>query len=302
MRVSLIGDTTYPNVAFQKISAYHKSKGDTIGLNLPNPDIVYLSCIFSWNKSTMLGKAAFYNSCGIQTITGGSGIDVKSKLDWKIEIQEPDQDLYSHLDYSFGFMTRGCIRKCSFCIVPEKEGHLRFEGFDWVKKDKVIFYDNNFLAFTQHEEILKCISRFGWKVCFNQGLDIRLVTADNAKLLADIDYRSLNFKVPRLYFAFDNRTIEMEQAVRKGVALLVKAGIKPSNLMFYTLYGKESSELAFESLVTRYNILKELGIKCYPMNFRKGDKRYWKCHKFARYVIRRYDEFLTFDQYCEGLK
>ena len=27
-----------------------------------------------------------------------------------------------------GFTTRGCIRNCSFCVVPQKEGKIKVEG------------------------------------------------------------------------------------------------------------------------------------------------------------------------------
>lgn len=41
MRISLIDvDSKIPNLALMKISAYHKQKGDTVGFNLRNPDMV----------------------------------------------------------------------------------------------------------------------------------------------------------------------------------------------------------------------------------------------------------------------
>ncbi|MCL2477843.1 hypothetical protein [Candidatus Bathycorpusculum sp.] len=303
MRVSLIGDTSYPNVAFQKISTFHKCRGDIVGLNLAYPDIVYMSVLFSWNLPIMLGKKAMLESQGKVVNIGGSGYKLESKLPDCIEMCPPDSELYSHLDYSFGFITRGCIRNCEFCIVPKKEGWLKFEGLDWMVKDRCVVYDNNLLAYGGHRDILIAMRQGGQQICFSQGLDIRLVDKVNAGLLSEIKYRSLSFKVPRLYFAYDHDTPIMEQMIRDKVELLVSAGIPAKHLMFYVLYAYESNpQLALDSLQHRYAVLKELGVKCYPMNFRKGDKRYSLCHRFARYVIRRYDQFLTFDQYCEGKK
>jgi hypothetical protein len=303
MRVSLIGDTSYPYIPFQKISSYHKHMGDTIGLDLPNPDLVYMSVMFTWNKPMMMGKKKLLEAQGVPVVIGGSGYDVKSDLLVKFAYQHPDPELYGHLDYCFGFITRGCVRRCSFCIVPQKEGIIRFMGYDWINKPKVVLYDNNLLAYKNHEQVLRYLAQENLKVCFNQGLDIRLITESNAKLLADLDYRSLNFKVPRLYFAFDQYSPQMTMLVKQKIQILNKAGIPSRHLMFYMIYGVEENPLdSFNSLWLRYNVIKRLGAKPYPMNYRRGDRRYRLCHDLARWTIRRYDQFLSFSQYCEGLK
>lgn len=51
MNVLLVNvDSTIPNLALMKISQYHKQKGDNVGFNIENPDMIYISCIFKKNK------------------------------------------------------------------------------------------------------------------------------------------------------------------------------------------------------------------------------------------------------------
>ena len=122
MRISLIDvDSKIPNLALMKISAYHTQKGDTVGFELLNPDRVYTSIIFTKNKGKALNQHLPHK--GIEFMFGGSGINLNSKLPDKIEIIKPDYDLYPS-KYSQGFTTRGCVRKCYFCVVPQKEGTL----------------------------------------------------------------------------------------------------------------------------------------------------------------------------------
>ena len=50
MRVRLVDvDSQIPNLALMQLSSYHKKKGDIVGFDIENPDIVYISCIFTKN-------------------------------------------------------------------------------------------------------------------------------------------------------------------------------------------------------------------------------------------------------------
>ena len=110
----------FPNLVLMKLSAYHKARGDEVYLNFPlcQFDIEYASCVFSWNKrgASKLSQDA---------VIGGSGIDIGAKLPPEVEHIMPDYTLYPNVDFSLGFTSRGCIRKCSWCIVPEKEGSIQ---------------------------------------------------------------------------------------------------------------------------------------------------------------------------------
>ena len=142
-------DSKIPNLAIMKISAYHKLKGDKVGFKTRNPDIVYISCIFSKNLPRAKGIPTMFPKAEVHI--GGPAFRSPNYLPDDIEHIMPDYSLYE-MDYSMGFTTRGCIRNCSFCIVPKIEGKFRehapiseFHNRDF---DKLILLDNNFLAST----------------------------------------------------------------------------------------------------------------------------------------------------------
>lgn len=220
-----------------KISAYHKNRGDWVHLNkgVEDPDKVYISCIFKKNGPQALGIAKFYPKSDVKI--GGSGVNYKT-LPSEIEYIMPDYDLYG-IDYSMGFTSRGCIRKCEFCIVPEKEGRIRanqsIEEFLHPNHKKVVLLDNNLLAAPNHKETLKYLADTRLMVSFTQGNDIRLVNEDNANLLAETKYYDFDFKARMLYFAWD--WMELEDKVERGIQTLKDAGIKGYQLTFYILMG-----------------------------------------------------------------
>ena len=137
------------------------------------------------------------------------------------------------------FTSRGCLRKCSFCIVPVVEGDL-VELHDF--RPAPVVCDNNFLA-CSHDHIEHAIDRLRGKfdvVDFNQGLDARLFTKWHAKQLARL-------KKPVVRFAFD--FTKMEPQVRKAVATAKKAGLK--DVRIYVLFGyKDTPEDALHRLET----------------------------------------------------
>lgn len=271
MKVGLIQiDGKMPNLALMKLASWHKKRGDDVtvldisGLEF---DRIYASKIF----------------------VGGSGYDLKSELPTDIELQVPDYELFK-TNYSVGFTSRGCIRDCGFCIVREKEGMIREVPFDWVSHHKVVVLDNNFLASPKWKEKLEYFIRQKLKVSFNQGLDIRLITKENASLLAKVRYYDLKFRRRRLYFAFDDPTLE--NIVKEKVALLNEVGIPSKHLMFYVLVGYNSS---FKEDYRRFQVLNELG--CLPFIMLYNNTQNPKLRRFARYVNKRYYRVVSWEKF-----
>ena len=222
----------FPNLALMKLSAYHKARGDEVYLNFPlqHPDITYASCVFSWNAKR---RASVPDSA----IIGGSGIDLKAELPPEVEHIMPDYSLYPRVDFSLGFTSRGCIRKCPWCLVPGKEGGIRESAHIyefWERKHRrIILLDNNLLAAPNWRQTLQDVMTEGLEVDFNQGLDIRLVNADNVRYLKRVKTRQLRF-------AFDD--IAYESAVRRGIKFLLNNGIPSRKLSFYVLVGFGNDE------------------------------------------------------------
>lgn len=212
MNVCLIdADSVIPNIPLMKLSTYHKAKGDKVFLikgKLPyfpfrkktavkeiiGSDLTYASVVFEGNKEYVKGK---------NIIFGGTGVDLVTELPEEVDICEPDYSLYPENDISYGFISRGCIRNCSFCVVQRKEGKIRqVSTIDAiVRHKKVKFLDNNIMALPNHKDIFKELIQKKIKCRFTAGLDIRLIDKENSELLHKLNY------IDDYVFAFDSIAI-----------------------------------------------------------------------------------------------
>ena len=243
----------FPNLALLKLSAYHKGRGDEVYLNFPldQPDITYASCVFTWNAKR---RAAVPDGANV----GGSGVDLRAELPPEVEHIMPDYSLYPGVDYSSGFTSRGCPRRCPWCIVPEKEGVIRAAAriYEFWNRQhrKIMLLDNNLLAAPNWRLTINDLIAEDIEVDFRQGLDIRLVNEDNAGYLKRV-------KTKLLRFAFDD--IGYESALRRGIELLLDAGIASRHLSFYVLYGFQNDDMVVE----RVKILQSYNVEIYPMEY-----------------------------------
>ena len=292
-------DSTIPNIALMKLSAYHKTRGDTVdlhrGLKMPSKidyDIVYISCIYT-HHARAARRLAKLLSTSCEVHLGGSGVDLKTTLPDEIEHLMPDYVLYPECNYSIGYTMRGCIRSCDFCQVRGKEGYAHpvadiYEFWDRRHK-KLVLLDNNILALPDwFKKIAGQIKKENLRVDWNQGLDLRLVNEENAKILAGLHFS------PYMRFAWDD--IKSEPMIRRGIEILKAAGIKQA--MFYVLCDFNST---FEEDLYRINTLKDLGMKAFVMLYNKEllkDKRYNSLMNFSNARMHFYTQ--TFEEYCTG--
>lgn len=268
MNVLLIDvDSKIPNLALMKLSTYYKSQGDNVGFNTQDPDIVYASVVFEQNKHKVDGLQFYYPDADIHI--GGSGYDLTSKLPDEIEYLKPDYTLYPATDYSLGYTTRGCIRKCHFCIVPEKEGKFKVvqHPSEWYNPEfeKIDFLDNNITADKEwFLEIANWCIENKLQAHFH-GLDVRKVDSEIAEKLLKLKH----FK--GLFFAWDN--IKDENIVREKIQLLKDVGFKKSKLRNeVNFYVYVDSDLEYESGLYRCRELKKLGCNPFVMYNIKKEK------------------------------
>lgn len=185
------GAQAYPNIALAKIARYHRQRGDRVewAISFIHYDIVYKSKIFNFSPDDV----TCYDADRI--ICGGTGYDIASRLPDEIDRLQPDYSIYPLIppDTAYGLLTRGCPNKCSWCVVPRKEGDIRpYMDVDDIAiegRKKLVLMDNNILAAGDYatEQLRKIIHR-GYRIDFNQALDARLVTDEFARLLAQVKW------------------------------------------------------------------------------------------------------------------
>jgi hypothetical protein len=164
-------DKKGPNLALMKLSAFYQSKDHQVEWVRPEVpyDTIFASKVFTYTDDIAGEANGLY-------IKGGSGSGSNAALWDEVEHICPDYRLYG-LDYSLGFLTRGCIRKCPWCVVHEKEGEIRANADieEFLRHDSVVLMDNNVLAHPHGISQIEKLAELGVKVDFNQGLDARLI-------------------------------------------------------------------------------------------------------------------------------
>lgn len=269
-------DGKLPNLALAKLAAWHTSQGDEVDWFSPleTADIVYASQVFTYSEPSPYLPP--------DTVWGGSGRDLVTRLPDEVESMRPDWSLWDHWSppwkSDMGYSTRGCVRRCPFCNVREKDGDLRVVaefGDLWSGRDTLVLLDANLTAAPIEHFTKLCddATREAVTLDFSQGLDARLLNAWHAVVIA----RSRTTR--RLHLAFDN--VRDEASVREAVKVLAFAGIPAHRLMFYVLIGFDTTP---EEDLYRVELLRSLGADPFVMPFDRTDDYQ---RRFARWVNRK---------------
>lgn len=225
----------FPNYALMKISAWHKAHGDSVewftAMDIPFYDKIYSSKVFDFTPDN-----PFLPSW---TIKGGTGYKLFDELPREIDDMFPDYSIYPTCDYAIGYLTRGCIRKCPWCIVPKKEGYIRpYSVYDGIKRrdsDRIVFMDNNVLA-CEHgiEQIRRMAENRDVQIDFNQGLDLRLMTEEIAEIFSRVRW------IKYIRFSVDQKS--QIEPLKRVVSWLEKYGVKASKLFLYCIITKDKED------------------------------------------------------------
>lgn len=282
MKVAIVQiDGKFPNLALMKIAGYHETIGDTVEWFLGQMfsslyEKVYASKMFSFSQTPSLPDGA---------IVGGTGIDFYNKLPQEIEDATPSYSLYPECNYHLGFSMKGCRFNCKFCCVPKKEGRpYLYNTIDEILinpkgGNRIMLLDNDFFGGTDWKVNLERIIELKLKVCFVQGLNIRIITADQAELLSKCNYQNSKFNQKYLTFAWDR--YNDGKIVMKGIKTCNDAGIPCRHMQFFILIGFDTTpEQDYERVMT----LREMACMPFVMPYNRSDE-YQKA--FARWVNNR---------------
>lgn len=303
---------SFPNYALMKISAWHKQRGDTVELFTPiNPNMPEQLTLFPIEEYPLKRKADVYDIVysskvfdftpenpylPADTIKGGTGYNVKSKLPQEIDNTYPDYSIYPHCDYAIGYITRGCPNKCPWCYVPEKEGGIKpyRRWGEIVRSDskKLVLMDNNILACEYGITELESMIGSGYAIDLNQGMDARLVDERIAGIIGRLKW------IKYIRFSCDQMS-QIEPIIRIA-AMLAEYGIKPYRLFIYVLVTKD-----IENAARRVEKLRKLkGISLYAQaerNEAKGIIPNREQLEFAqRYVYGKSYRKETWHEYCKN--
>lgn len=313
MRIGLIDcdGHNYPSLPLMKLSAWHKKQGDLVEWYEPlfsgHMNRVYVSKVFSFSPDYEYyidADEVIRGGTGYAISLGSDGKEVfdKSKdknLPNEIEHIYPDYSLYPELtkDKAYGFLTRGCPRGCSFCIVAKKEGQCSYKVADlkefWKDQKHIELLDPNLLACPDWKDLLQQLIDSKARVNFNQGLDIRMMTDEKAYMLSQI-------KLDAIHFAWD-RYEDKELIQPKFETFRQMSKVHPHNLQVYVLCGDREKRIREEDLYRIY-WLRDNGYAPYVMLYDKEHlpkghdlrklQRYvnnrfifWKINSFEDYLI-----------------
>lgn len=292
-------------IGLLKLGAYHKSLGNDVALvrgNLPDtddgcdgPDLVLVTTLFTyWSKyvweavahyralyprakiliggiyATLLGDTDHFRACLRQYKAR-----VFRGVHARAEAFYPDYSLLAGTaDYHATRAMRGCIRRCDFCGTWRLEPERVDKSPEWlirelrtVGKNKVIFYDNNFLANRRVGEILLELALLrvnGRPVVFESqsGFDGRLL--DKAPEMAEL-VKKARFRNVRI--AWDN-SFDDAPSIRRQIDLLTSTGYSPKDLSVFILY---NYKVPYSECLRKLEYCAKLGVQISDCRYRPLD-------------------------------
>lgn len=308
--------TRHPNLALMKISGFYKEQGYPTHLVESfdgfSPDQyakVFISKVFSFTKI----NRRLLECDNVEY--GGTGFfeDGGKDLPPEIEHHFPDYHLYDefiqhqierghhrqyyadYLDYSIGFASRGCFRKCSFCVNKKYDrAQLHSHVSEWLDPERkgIYLWDDNIFAFSGWKDVFAELEATGKPFQFRQGLDIRLLTEEKAEVLSHAHY------IGDFIFAFDH--IEDAELIEEKLKLWRRYSNRGTKLYVLCAYDSQDVQDIIH-VFERIKILFKYG--CWPYIMRYED--YKKSDLSALYIqLARWSnqpqfiKKISFRQYC----
>lgn len=300
----------FPNLACEKISGYWKCNGAYVELKLDyiglgSYDQVYISKVFT--DTPVPEWVSMIKSDRVQF--GGTGFyfDMAPNLPEEIEHHMPDYRLYDdwiqgeirkarmecerlgkpfkeknykakfkeYTDYCIGFITRGCFRKCKFCVNQKFDHvfeHSPLDEFYYEDCKRICLLDDNFLGCPNWKELLQQLIATGKPFKFKQGLDERLLTEEKCELLFGANYDG------DYTFAFDN--IADYDLIHEKLKM-IRRHTTSTSIKFYVLVGFEGTGAEdIENAFKRLELLMKYQCLPYIMRYQDRNRKPWQESKY----------------------
>lgn len=185
-----------------------------------------------------------------------------------------------YTEYSIGFVTRGCFRKCPFCVNQKYDKvflHSPIEEFYDPDRKKICLLDDNVLGCPEWKSILTELINLKKPFKFKQGMDERLLTDEKCEMLFGANYDG------DYTFAFDN--ISEYDLIHKKLQLIRKYS-SATNIKFYVLVGFEGTDVTdIENMWKRVALLMKYRCLPYIMRYQNKNDTPWKKSKYKGIYI-----------------
>lgn len=292
MRIALVDSNPRPAVyplPLLKLGAWRRDLGDECKIynfSLPAKgefDEIWITTLFTYNLYEAVRLAAEATKRASKVKVGGvaatllpdyfqhPGIEVHMGLHPEAESYAPDYSLLDvDPDYSIVYASRGCVRKCKFCMVSRLEPEFRNRR-GWIRDlnpraKRILFYDNNWLAKCNKDleydaEIIRELQDKGQihEVDFNQALDARVMTPEKADILHGL-------KIYPLRFGFDS--MALDGIVQPVIRMMAERGWH--KFQYYTLYNYKDTMEDLYYRIKQSPVLREenhIEVTAVPMRY-----------------------------------
>jgi len=195
------------------------------------------------------------------------------KLDGGTEIRYPDWSHWPEMkNKTMGYLSRGCPRRCPWCVVPQNEGtvtrQVAYLNDIWRGERHLDILDANLLALPKHTvmRLLGELAATQAHIKFTQGLDCRFINDDIASALVKI-------KVKEYHIACD--TVFMWPFAKEAMKRIWKAK-RTAHISCYVFVDWRNPDW-FEGAIKR---LDELAAADHMVNFEPDGVR-----RFAPFLM-----------------
>lgn len=262
-------------------------------------DTVCISVVFSWQLKRARERAIKLSKSGHIVRAGGPAVDYNPQyLDDVADVGGVIPTLHRH-NSDATFTTRGCIRKCEFCIVPKVEGDLmELPDDEW--EPRPIICDNNLLAASadHFDHVIDRLIGAGVEgVDFNQGLDARLLTDHHTGRLVEL-HQLKRLKLVRL--AWDN--VKYESQFLNAYGILRNMGMPKSKIRVYVLIG--FNDTPDDALYRLEKIWRGLKVWPNPMRYQPLDakkRNEYVGPDWTEYELKKYIKYWSCLRYTSGI-